>query len=574
MSDYKIKISSSADLGAVSSARDVIDTLGSRTGAARDAFEGLSLAAKGNIGALFGVAKAARTMWEVFTMANPVVRIVTMIAAALAVAAKAFDVYRDKQKANAEASKANAEAIERVSDALAKVKRVELDFSGLVGDVKSLDDAYNHLAKSIDDAAKAQDEFGEAQMNRKISDIDKQEANAVRNINPDDKVGQAAVRASFQDDREYIMAEEKRNKLLRDRADALSKITAAQKVVQEAEKIKHDDTALERSKSAMDENEAKMNAAVEAVRSQPLKPKAKGEKEEGKSTEEKNAEKAIDQYKESRANYEKVLDLQVKSFANSSRIIDEKEREIGAQQKVLKLIDEQAAGLAEKLDASQATRESELDVLDVQIKQDELTKQQKDSETALREEREKSLKILRHAKKEQEAAAAQFKADEDEIISQLKEEVSLRGQIAAKAYARVMTPGAKEQQDSEAKAKAKEAQTWNQKQQWALRQGMTPFQLAKAEAADFLANRGQLGYTGSRATGSRGTGSRARGAFQRTTPVQDILAGRDAINAAGAAKNELDAAEREQALNIKAMKASMDSIDKKMDKALSLGGAQ
>lgn len=145
-----------------SAGAQVLDTLGSRTGAARDVIEGLDQASKGGMNSVFGLARAAKNFMEVISLTNPIARIVSLIAAlggGVYVLIKRFgDVKKPIEDAGAAASDAadEFEKLEQlkiegpknaVEEIAASLKSASADAEQLRERLASLEDA--NLAKNL-----------------------------------------------------------------------------------------------------------------------------------------------------------------------------------------------------------------------------------------------------------------------------------------------------------------------------------------------------------------------------------------------------------------------------------------
>jgi hypothetical protein len=105
-------------------------SLGSRQNATKDVVEGLDGALKGNAASLFGVAKAAKNLWEVLTVSTPMGRMIQLAI----IAANALAIFNKKAEENAKAVKEAGDAAGKadpqfahLSEAVEKIAAAKTD---------------------------------------------------------------------------------------------------------------------------------------------------------------------------------------------------------------------------------------------------------------------------------------------------------------------------------------------------------------------------------------------------------------------------------------------------------------
>lgn len=169
---YGIKLT--GDVTGAQKASMAIDQLASKTGAARDVFEGMEAAAKGNVSALFSVARGAQGAWEAMASGNRIAKMMTLIGGAIGVVSIALDVLKTKIE---EESKALEEAAQKEADyARARLKLAEQSadkrFSDELDTVKKMSVEYGRAAAAADDLAAAKEKAIKAGAERAILSIE------------------------------------------------------------------------------------------------------------------------------------------------------------------------------------------------------------------------------------------------------------------------------------------------------------------------------------------------------------------------------------------------------------------
>lgn len=95
-----------------------LQSLGSRQNAAKDVIEGVDMASRGGAAGFFGLAKAAKNLWEILSSASPLGRLVQIAA----VVGASFLALREKFFGTAEGAKAVSAAADESRDAFDKAK--------------------------------------------------------------------------------------------------------------------------------------------------------------------------------------------------------------------------------------------------------------------------------------------------------------------------------------------------------------------------------------------------------------------------------------------------------------------
>lgn len=137
-----------------------LTSLGSRQNATKDVVEGLDSALKGNANSMFGVAKAAKNLWEIFTVSTPAGRALQFAMIAVATAAQVMGKKIEEAAKPAETTAEELDAMREAAEAFNKVRfdnlNAQLDALKAKGDstlgfFKRLAD----LSKQLDDASMA-----------------------------------------------------------------------------------------------------------------------------------------------------------------------------------------------------------------------------------------------------------------------------------------------------------------------------------------------------------------------------------------------------------------------------------
>lgn len=133
-------------------------SLGSRNNATKDVIEGLDAALKGNTNSLFGVAKAAKNLFEIFTVSTPAGRALQLALIAVNSAALVFSKTNEQAGATAEKTAENFDAMREAAELFNRTRfdslNTQLDALKAKGDsslafFKKLGD----LSKALDDAS-------------------------------------------------------------------------------------------------------------------------------------------------------------------------------------------------------------------------------------------------------------------------------------------------------------------------------------------------------------------------------------------------------------------------------------
>ena len=188
-----------------------LGNLGRRNAAAKDVIEGIDSASRGGAGGLFGLAKAAKNLWEIFAASSPLGRVVQLAA----VAGAGFLALREKLIGAGESVKEIENNFGRAEGALQTLNKVKLD-------------ALKTEIDSVADRAKAFDELGTrldgikgrlltAKLNVALAEIE-----ADQSLNPEEKKQRTfSAREQFAKDK-AALEDEARNRRV-DSADNRSK---------------------------------------------------------------------------------------------------------------------------------------------------------------------------------------------------------------------------------------------------------------------------------------------------------------------------------------------------------------
>lgn len=167
--EVKYKISFAGDLSGIQGARaamanlnsateDAFSTMGSRAGQAQQAFMGMQMALNGDATAVFGVARALKVLWEVFSAGAPILRILTLLSLGLAAVSWAWKEMRGRQEEGAKAMQDAARASDEFQKSLRNLHAAR-NALNMDAETQSLD----RLAKAFDQVSAAMKNMDEAE---------------------------------------------------------------------------------------------------------------------------------------------------------------------------------------------------------------------------------------------------------------------------------------------------------------------------------------------------------------------------------------------------------------------------
>lgn len=142
-----------------------LESLGSRNNATKDVIEGLDQAMKGQTASIFGVAKAAKNLWEVLTVSTPMGRLAQLAI----IAAGAFTLFRDKLSATAKPAEDTARALDATVAAAQKANQVRLD--ALKSELDAINVRAKVTAESIDSIATSADKLDKSRMKVELATV-------------------------------------------------------------------------------------------------------------------------------------------------------------------------------------------------------------------------------------------------------------------------------------------------------------------------------------------------------------------------------------------------------------------
>jgi hypothetical protein len=142
-----------------------LESLGSRQNATKDVIEGLDQAMKGQTASIFGVAKAAKNLWEVLTVSTPMGRLAQLAI----IAAGAFSLFRDKLSATAKPAEDTARALDATVASAGKANQVRLD--ALKADLDAINGRAKATAESIDSISTSADKLDKSRMKVELATV-------------------------------------------------------------------------------------------------------------------------------------------------------------------------------------------------------------------------------------------------------------------------------------------------------------------------------------------------------------------------------------------------------------------
>lgn len=150
---------------------EALNALGSRQSAAKDVIEGTSAALKGNTDALFGTAKAAKNLIEVFSLSSPVAK----FASILALIGTAAFALKDKLLPAKEALTGTGEEAAEAAKKIADVDEAKLDFERHTAELARLRSSFESTRKQADLLFTAEERLRDAKLGLTIAKIDQAE---------------------------------------------------------------------------------------------------------------------------------------------------------------------------------------------------------------------------------------------------------------------------------------------------------------------------------------------------------------------------------------------------------------
>ena len=135
-----------------------VTSLGSRQNATKDVLEGLDSALKGNAMSMFGVAKAAKNLWEIFTVSTPAGRALQLAMVAVGTAAQFMGRASEEAGEAAQVTSKDMDAMREAAEAFNKVRfdTINAQFDALKAKSDSSVAFFTRLAdlsKQLDDAS-------------------------------------------------------------------------------------------------------------------------------------------------------------------------------------------------------------------------------------------------------------------------------------------------------------------------------------------------------------------------------------------------------------------------------------
>jgi len=195
-----------------------LQSLGARQNATKDVIEGLDQAMKGQTASIFGVAKAAKNLWEVLTVSTPMGRLAQLAI----IAAGAFSLFKEKLSSVEKPAEDTAVALQASVTAASKINQVRLD--ALKTELEAIGTRAKVASDSIDAIHAASDRLAKSRMTVELAGLA-----ADGTLSPEDRAKKeyeikkrfSADQAKRDDDKtsEQLGNAERKAKDLRDVAD-------------------------------------------------------------------------------------------------------------------------------------------------------------------------------------------------------------------------------------------------------------------------------------------------------------------------------------------------------------------
>lgn len=163
---------------------EALTGFGSRNNQAKDVLEGIDMAARGGSGSLFGMAKAAKNLIEVFTGFTPVGRLVTV----LGLVAGAFLALKDTLypvKKGLDENNTSADRLKDTFGELEKASKTSLD--NQLKEVTQLKEGFEELISAADRSRERMDKINDAKTKKALAGIDEAEAVALSKATTDEQ---------------------------------------------------------------------------------------------------------------------------------------------------------------------------------------------------------------------------------------------------------------------------------------------------------------------------------------------------------------------------------------------------
>lgn len=142
-----------------------LESLGSRQNATKDVIEGLDQAMKGQTASIFGVAKAAKNLWEVLTVSTPMGRLAQLGI----IAAGAFGLIREKLSATAKPAEDTSRALDAIVSSAQKANQVRLE--ALKDELDAINVRAKVAAESIDAVSTSAEKLDKSRMKVELATV-------------------------------------------------------------------------------------------------------------------------------------------------------------------------------------------------------------------------------------------------------------------------------------------------------------------------------------------------------------------------------------------------------------------
>lgn len=240
--NYKIQFASdvsginnaTAGLGKMETASaGAFDSIAARGSAAQMAFVGIEQAAKGNMFAIMGVARAFRALWMAISAGNPIIALAVIIGTVLMKVFEHFtEKYNEASKASLEAAEKTARFTDSLKELLAKQREVSFSLEEHVKWLEKISSYYEDAIGASDQYAESQKRLAAAQRELAVARVNVKETSRLLGA-AGDPVASAQAQLTAGRERAAIETESKLRDLAFDRQKIENQIALSRRNVKD-----------------------------------------------------------------------------------------------------------------------------------------------------------------------------------------------------------------------------------------------------------------------------------------------------------------------------------------------------